>query len=115
MGSGLLGVEGISGSNSVSPLFDCVLSDELNASDNITCHEVHEFIEETFALVFPVELTGTFGGKPGHLELADHETALIYLIDDLSRGRVGIGLDHSKCALSIALELLASEKITILY
>ena len=82
----LFSVEGVSGSNSVSPLFDCVLSDELNASDDITRHEVHEVIKETFALVFTVELTGTLGAKPGHLELADHETALIYLIDDLSRG-----------------------------
>jgi hypothetical protein len=114
IGGALFGREGAGGADCLPPFFNGIFSYQLNARHNVTRNEVHQAVEEGLALMLTIELAGTLRGEAGHLKFADHETALIYMVNDLAGGCVGVGLNHSKGSLSFAFKLLSGEEIAIL-
>ena len=62
-----------------------------------------------------IELSCGLWCESRHLQLAYHETVLVYGIYDLPCFSIGIWLNHGKCSLPLALKPLSCEKISILY
>lgn len=52
-----------------------------------------------------VELACGLCIESGHLKLVDHETVLLYSVDDLAHLRVAVGLDHRESSLALRFKI----------
>ena len=100
-------------SNKLTPLGDCILSNQFHSNSDIAGHELLQGWEEGLVLVLGIKTCHRLGIEAGHLQLVDHKSILLDGIDNLAHVSILVWLDHGKGALSVALEVLASMHIAI--
>ena len=110
----LLRLERVSRAYDLAPAFNCIFSYKFETCNDITCHELSEIVEEWLSSMLSIELPRWLKWQASHLHFADHETALLDGINNSASWCVGIWLDHCKSALSLVVELLSCEEISVL-
>jgi hypothetical protein len=112
----LFGRWSLSWSHKLSEGSNCVVLNQLHASDDIALHEGSQIAKEGLSLMLLIELLCLLGAcELAHLQFWNIETVFVDGVNNLASLSVTVRLDHAKGLLAWRLELSAGKQISVLH